>query len=146
MLPNKKTIYNNAFTLIELLIVIAVLGMLSTFVVISFTGATDRAEDAKRQTELSQYQTLLEVYASNNNNSYPASASPASNLCGILNATSCTNDPDPSKNYHYQSNGSQYVLWAQLDVEDKYFVMCSTGVSKTIEATAWSAPSGGTCP
>ncbi|EKD58744.1 MAG: hypothetical protein ACD_56C00059G0002 [uncultured bacterium] len=54
---NKK-----AFTLIELLIVIAIIGVLASTVLINTNGARKRAKDAKRIIEVSQIQSALEMY------------------------------------------------------------------------------------
>ena len=45
---------NKAFTLIELLIVIAIIGILASTVVIQLGGATDSAQDAKNKLQVSQ--------------------------------------------------------------------------------------------
>lgn len=144
--------YKIAFTLIELLIVIAVLGVLTTIVVLRFTGVQDSARDAKRQSELKQYQTSLEVYANKNGN-YPiqASATNVAGMCATFGLTGCPDDPKAGQNYKYVSNasGTSYVLWAQLErpvtaSTYEYFVVCSDGkVGKTPTTTTIS---GGTCP
>ncbi|MCK4520480.1 type II secretion system protein [Candidatus Parcubacteria bacterium] len=54
---NKK-----GFTLIELLVVIAVIGVLSSIVLVSLSGARDRARDAIRKSDMSQIRKALEVY------------------------------------------------------------------------------------
>jgi len=140
----------SAFTLIELLIVIAILGVASTFVVFNFRGYQERARDAKRRTELSQYQNLLEVYATSHSNRYidtSGSSVQAISQCSALGGSSCTDDPDSSKHYMYQSSngGGRYVLWAQLDIDDEYYVLCSDGIIKTMPSS-WSGPSSGNCP
>jgi len=58
------------FTLIELLVVVAIIGMLSSVVLSSLNTARGNARDARRQQDLKQIQTALELYY-NVNNSYP---------------------------------------------------------------------------
>lgn len=48
-----------AFTLIEILIVIAIIGILATIISISLFGARDKARDSKRKTEVSQIGRVL---------------------------------------------------------------------------------------
>lgn len=58
------------FTLIELLVVVAIIGMLSSVVLSSLNAARGNARDARRQQDLKQIQTALELYY-NVNNAYP---------------------------------------------------------------------------
>ncbi len=50
-----------AFTLIELLIVIAIIGLLSTIAVAAINGARGKSRDTKRVTDLKQIQKALEL-------------------------------------------------------------------------------------
>lgn len=60
-----------AFTLIELLIVIVVIGILASFGVSAYNGMTERANNAKTFSVVSQYIEALGTYAAKNNNTYP---------------------------------------------------------------------------
>ncbi len=66
---NKK-----AFTLIELLIVIAIIGLLSTLSIVALNSARARARDARRVADVKQSRTALEMYY-NENNTYPGALS-----------------------------------------------------------------------
>ncbi len=56
---NKK---NSAFTLIELLIVIAIVGLLSSIVMTSVAKARSNARDIRRKADLLQINTALQAY------------------------------------------------------------------------------------
>jgi prepilin-type N-terminal cleavage/methylation domain-containing protein len=60
------------FTLIELLVVIAIIGILAAMILTSLAAARVRARDAVRKSDLNQIATALEVYASDNEGTYPA--------------------------------------------------------------------------
>lgn len=152
---------NEAFTLIELLIVIAVLGSLAGIVVVRFTGAQSAALDTKRKSELRQYQNALEIFATRNNSAYHISTSTidASSMCTAIGLTSgsCPNDPKSAsgwQNYRYQSNasGTDYVLWTRLEKLNtsgvaESFIVCSDGQAGVMPVTTWTAPTAaGVCP
>ncbi len=61
---------NSGFTLIELLVVIAIIGLLASIILVSLSGARQRARIAKRLADMKQIQTALELYY-NDNNAYP---------------------------------------------------------------------------
>ena len=67
------------FTIIELLIVIAIIGILATLVLTNFQGAQAKGRDTVRKNDInSLYQKLEEYY--NENGSYPGSALASSNI------------------------------------------------------------------
>lgn len=47
------------FTLIEILVVIAIIGVIASIMFVSFSGSRDKARDAKRKAEVSQFGKLL---------------------------------------------------------------------------------------
>ena len=58
-----KSIKKDAgFTLVELLVVIAVIGLLVTIVIVSLQGAKSRARDAERMTNVNNIITALALY------------------------------------------------------------------------------------
>jgi len=61
------------FTLIELLVVIAIIGLLSTLAVVALNNARAKSRDAKRVSDMKQFQTALELYF-NDENTYPTNA------------------------------------------------------------------------
>lgn len=70
------------FTIIELLIVIAIIGILATLVLTNFQGAQAKGRDTVRKNDInSLYQKLEEFY--NENGTYPGSALDAATFPGI---------------------------------------------------------------
>jgi general secretion pathway protein G len=72
-----------AFTLIELLIVIAIIGILAVMGVASLRGALIKGRDAKRKSDIKSIQTALEMYYSDNGQ-YPETTGRASTVLGAL--------------------------------------------------------------
>ena len=66
------------FTLMELLIVVAIIGILSSIVLASLNAARMKSRDAKRYSDIKQIQTALELYY-NENGRYPTTAWISSN-------------------------------------------------------------------
>ncbi len=54
------------FTLVELLVVIAVIGLLSGIAVVSLNTSRAKARDAKRKADLKQIDTAIQLYVSAN--------------------------------------------------------------------------------
>lgn len=63
---------NKAFTLIELLIVLAIIGILSTISLFAISGVRESARDAKRKADLETIRQALEMYKADIGN-YPQS-------------------------------------------------------------------------
>jgi type II secretion system protein G len=53
---------NKGFTLLELLVVLAVIGVLASIVLVSLQSVRGKARDARRQADLRQMLTALELY------------------------------------------------------------------------------------
>lgn len=121
---NKK-----GFTLIELIVVIAIIGLLSTIAVVALGGARTKARDARRLSDLKQLQTALELYASDEN-SYPpgngVNLGKTDYMCidsDGWHASGCVSpymgkvptDPVPNSNYVYTLAGNTYTITATLE-------------------------------
>jgi len=61
------------FSLIELLVAIAIMATIMAFALPNYLGARERARDAKKKAELTQLKTALRMYY-NDHQSYPATA------------------------------------------------------------------------
>ena len=75
MLAVKKQIRQLGFTLIELMAVIAIIGLLMAAGLVSYTNAQKNARDAKRQADIDSVAQSEEQYAASNAGAYLAAAS-----------------------------------------------------------------------
>lgn len=90
----KKTV---GFTLLEILVVIAIIALLIAIALPNYISARARARDSKRIQELQQVKTALRLYF-NDYGTYPAQAASGvmtlsgMRACGPAGTTSCTNN------------------------------------------------------
>ena len=75
-----------AFTIVELLIVIVVIAILAAITIVAYNGIQDRARSAALQSDLSQVDKQLKLFQAENG-TYPATVS-----------TNCTASPDSTTN------------------------------------------------
>jgi prepilin-type N-terminal cleavage/methylation domain-containing protein len=138
----------HAFTLLELLIVMAILAGLATIFMTTYPSSQRKARDSRRRNDIKQYQTLMESFASKNNGLYfnTGGSGNVTNYCGPtrFNVTNCPDDPRaPTSRYRINSTSTQYVLWAALEQPaGTYFITCSD--TRTGEDT--SVPPDSACP
>lgn len=121
-----KKVSSKGFTLVELLVVLAIIGVLSTLLTANFVGVRQRGRDAQRKSDLRQMQSALQFYHTDQSN-YPF-ANQNNTLGNCNNGTSlkspdCTTSDylekipkDPSgASYYYASTGSTYSITACLE-------------------------------
>lgn len=123
----KTKMKQNGFTLMEILIVIAMLGILATVIFGSYLSSIKRARDNRRKQDLQQVSRALELYYAENNN-YPNSLNWGSSLSDPDDAAKfymkkLPIDPsgtDNGYNYFYEAlnNGQSYGLYSCLENEE----------------------------
>lgn len=132
---------NRAFTLIELLIVITIIGILAVALVPRITGGPAKARDATRKTDLQQIATALALYADDNAGDYPT-------LSGCFSVdlsdymTKVPEDPQ-GECYEARNTSNGFILIARLESE----TASGDGVYDGGTTTTWSvidSPSGST--
>lgn len=109
-----------AFTLVELMVVVAVIGVLASIAVFNIPGIQKSARDSQRLSDLRQLQTILErVKASEeiyplSNESYEVKDHAWGSLWNEYNYR-VPKDPLPSQKYVYVSDGQSYQLYAKFE-------------------------------
>lgn len=66
-MKHKNIKHEGGFTLVELLIVIAIIGVIASVVLVSFTETKARSRDARRVEDIGQIKSALSLYAATNN-------------------------------------------------------------------------------
>lgn len=131
------------FTLIELLVVIAIIGILSSIVLVSLSGAQNKARDARIIADLSQVRTIATLISGEEATGY-------TNVCKAGNAL---ND-DPTTTYGASlgtisdditteqggailcyAGKDDFCIESSLRVGDKFYCIDSDGKAGEIDAT-----------
>lgn len=127
------------FTMLELLIVIAIIGVMSTLAIVGLTGAQAHARDGRRKSDLETVRSALELYradcdryppAGNSSGSFSFTAGSNFKLTGTNSSSTarCSrsttylnlvpSDPTSSGRYLYSvaADGSTYSLCSYLEL------------------------------
>lgn len=140
MIKTSRAVGSKAgFTLIELMVVIAIIGLLSSVVLAALNGARIKGRDARRLADVKQIQTALELYYSDNN-SYVTTAAGGVTVTSALGGTLAPNyiqtvpkDPsrtdDATNGYLYCSTDGQSYAILILPEKDNTRCVEAQGVS-----------------
>lgn len=126
------------FTLLELLIVIAVISILIGIALPRFKGMQDEGNIAKAKGELRTLQTAVESYYIHNNNAYPATGSAALQTALAGATPSIINfvptDPFSTSDYVYVMGGTNskfYIIYSVGPGGDGSAVITADAVVET---------------
>lgn len=102
------------FTILELLIVIAVIAILVGIALPRFKGMQDEGNIAKAKGELRMLQTAVESYYIHNNDTLPAALSNLTTAVPQIAPSTLPTDPFGSgADYGYAQSGAWFVLWSK---------------------------------
>jgi len=99
-----------AFTLVEMLIVVIIIGILMSALLPRLKGAQERARDTARKANLSQISTALEMYF-NDNGEYPSWIHCTKDLTSALvpkYMNAIPSDPQQNRKTYYAADLSKY--------------------------------------
>ena len=118
---------NKGFTLIEMLVVIAVIGLLAALILVGLSSFRTRGRDTRRIADTKEVQNGLELYYMKNG-AYPtvSGANSAARWADLtskltdpaegLNINNIPQDPtSPARSYDYQSDGQHYVIGVTIE-------------------------------
>ena len=107
------------FTLIEILIVVAIIGILSSVILIGLGSARARARDARRIADLKEVQNALELYYGKAG-MYPNALTVLMDPGTGIGVSKIPADPSTSASYSYctAETNKKYVLSATLEEQN----------------------------
>ncbi len=146
----KNMFTKKGFTLIEILIVVAIIGILASVVVVGLGPAQKKGRDSRRVSDLRSVQNALELYYGKNGQ-YPIVGVGswdefAAVLTGAgIGTSQIPNDPTTTKDYVYRVDaaGTTYVLAAQL--EDAGGSIMNSSFTGGLPDTGTTVPGGAAC-
>jgi prepilin-type N-terminal cleavage/methylation domain-containing protein len=117
----------SGFSLLELLIVIAIMGILISVGVVSYSSVQLKTRNSRRKSDMKAIQAAFEQYYADNNGTYPANCS--EDLSDYLPG-GFPSDPKATFSYTQQCQLDQYCFCATLEGESgNYAANCTAGTS-----------------
>ncbi len=144
------------FTLVELLIVIAIIGIITSVVLRSLSTSRAKAYDSKVKQQLRNFRVAADIYYNNQN---PIGYGPATALCNVAGTlftdnTAANGNPSaylnfsgisPAPTLYCGSNTNQFALKSAL-VSGGGWCVDSAGAFESITAVQLAAGSAVVCP
>lgn len=116
---------NRGFTLLELLIVVAIIGLLASLILVGLSSFRSRGRDARRIADVKQVQNGLEIYYAKENKYPPITSGVWNDLAGEIKRvdigiTQISQDPlGVERSYVYMpengTNPQSYVIAVKLE-------------------------------
>jgi prepilin-type N-terminal cleavage/methylation domain-containing protein len=153
MIKNK-----NGFTLVELLVTIAIIGLLSTLATVSLNSARTKARDAKRKNDMNNIMKVMQVYYTSNDG-YPVAAVGAE-ACGDPGIIAPASESEICHGVPLRDAGGDYINTLPQDPvatgnlryfydgdsdQDDYCIEVDLEASGDGDADDWFVCRNGTC-
>jgi prepilin-type N-terminal cleavage/methylation domain-containing protein len=125
------------FTLIELLVVIAIIAILASIVMVSMSGARDKARDARIKGDLSQARSIIEILYDTHGYSYATTCTDASNLYTTNSELSTIQNDivDQNATVTCHNSATAYCVEVNLQATSEYYCIDSTGLATVTSGT-----------
>ena len=82
-METKTKVYNKGFTLIELMVTIAIIGLLSSIILVAVGQVRSRSRDTRRKADFRQMMTAVELFMADNNSVAPGVVGYFSNVANL---------------------------------------------------------------
>jgi len=145
----KISVKKKGFTLIEILVVIAIIGILAGIILVSLGKARSKARDAKRQSDIQQVLTAQVIYYGDNEKYMTGVAT--SGIPAIGTYLGAFDDPQTNKHYEWLDNTAcdqSFCVYATLE-SGQYFAASENGTklldfnaTPTDGCACWTASGG----
>lgn len=113
----KKINNDYGFTLIELIVVVAIIGILAGMTIPKVTNVRNKADLNVVKSDLRTLQTSLEIYAMENEYQYPDK----SNFENL--------DFGKTEDFTYEKAGEKYLVYYNEQIGGKYYYIKSSGAN-----------------
>jgi prepilin-type N-terminal cleavage/methylation domain-containing protein len=113
----KKSFKQLGFTLIELMVVVAIIGILMAAGILAFTNAQQNARDSRRRADIDAISKAIEQYYQNNDGSYPTVASAINTY--FPSGAAPTDPQGGSYDFKLSAGGDAYCVCGTLEKTDR---------------------------
>lgn len=123
--------FKKAFTLVELLVVLAVIGLLSAFIFVQTNNAINSGKDSKRKSDVALLASGVHVFSIGSDLIVSSGCNIGTTCSSEINNAlldqigPLPSDPDSNKAYIYQSDGTDCTISAVLSNGETYQYDCS---------------------
>ncbi len=134
---------NSGFTLIEMLVVIAIIGILSASVLVALGPSRDKAKDARIISGIKQAQAIIEtLYNPTGGAPYTGIVLTDTRFTAVVNDVTNQGGALTLNNVGQVYNLSSKLITKSVSGADQYYCVDSSGISKTTV----NKPTPGLCP
>ena len=130
---------NKAFTLIEILVSIGIIGIIAGIVIFQMNGAANAGKDSRRKVDIEAIKSAIVSYRAENNNKVPVESCDIGKDCSSLPtalkafAGTLPSDPESGTYYHYESSdGTNCKIYATLSTGEIYEYDCQSSEISTV--------------